>query len=183
MPRRKKISKKQKQELTEQFHEPTEIQESLQKKRTILAETVKTNIDAFISVYNLHEKTTITKEQVALLWHAFLHDHEEAVACLYANVTLAQYREFLKLNPAFKEKFEFSKDLSAAQAQENVIRTVEEGDVDVSMWYLERKKSDKYSKKTVTEHQHTLSSALDDLERQKETQGPAIIDGEVYEGF
>ena len=97
--------------------------------------------------------TVMTPENIAKLEQAFSLGATDVEACFYAGIgktTLYEYQEkhpeFAERKAAFKEKL----DLKARQV---VASAMEDGDKQTAQWYLERKKKDEFSIKTVNDIQ------------------------------
>lgn len=67
--------------------------------------------------------------------------------CAFADISVSTLDKYLKRHPEEAERLELLKSRPLTNARFNVTQALEEGDVDVSKWYLERKAKDEFSTK------------------------------------
>ena len=91
--------------------------------------------------------TVMTEEVLQKLEFAFMRGLTDVEACLYADIATSTLYNYGKENPEFLERKEELKKHPTAQAKLNVYEAIENKDVDVSKWYLERKAKDEFSTK------------------------------------
>jgi hypothetical protein len=91
--------------------------------------------------------TVMTDEVIQKLEYAFIHGLTDLEACLYANISKSTLYNYCEENPAFLERKEALKQHPTAKARLNVTEAIENGDEDLSKWWLERKAKDEFSTK------------------------------------
>ena len=91
--------------------------------------------------------TVMTAEILRKLEEGFLMGLSDRKCCAYADVSTTALYEYCKKHPKFAERKELLKDSPAIQAQINVVTAINNGDEDMSKWYLERKAKDEFSTK------------------------------------
>lgn len=89
--------------------------------------------------------TVFTKETLDKLRHAFLMGCSDAEACIYANIHPTTLYTYQLKTEGFKEQKELWKNNPTLVARSNVHNALQEGDKDMTKWYLERKKKDEFS--------------------------------------
>ncbi|WP_206601387.1 hypothetical protein [Indiicoccus explosivorum] len=82
-------------------------------------------------------------------------------ACLYAGIAPSTLYEYCKDKPEFSERKELLKEQVKMRAKLNVANLIERRDIDLSLWYLERKAKDEFSKKQEVEHSGGIENKLD----------------------
>lgn len=96
--------------------------------------------------------TKMTPDIVQKLEWAFLHDLNDTEACLYAGISRQTLNTFEKKNPAFLDKKILLRENVKMHARLNLSEKIlDEKDVALSIWYLERKCADEFSKKGALE--------------------------------
>jgi hypothetical protein len=96
---------------------------------------------------NLGRKTKITSDVLAKLEEAFLMGCNDEEACLLAEIDPATLYRYCQKNPSFASKKEILKRRPSLIAKKNVIKALENGDVDLSRWYLERRSKEEFNPK------------------------------------
>ena len=96
---------------------------------------------------NRGRPTVITPEVLRKLEYGFMRGMTDVEACLYAEISKTALYEYCGKNPAFAERKEELKKHPSVQAKLNVTEAIENGDVDLSKWYLERRNKDEFSQK------------------------------------
>lgn len=91
--------------------------------------------------------TVMTEEVLQKLEYAFMRGLTDLEACLYANIGTTTLYNYCEENPEFRERKEELKKNPTAKAKLNVYEAIENKDVDVSKWYLERRAKDEFSTK------------------------------------
>lgn len=91
--------------------------------------------------------TVMTEEVLQKLEYAFMRGLSDVEACLYANIATSTLYNYCNDNPYFMERKEELKKYPTAQAKLNVTEAIENGDTDISKWYLERRAKDEFSTK------------------------------------
>lgn len=91
--------------------------------------------------------TVMTEEVLQKLEYAFMRGLTDLEACLFANIGTTTLYNYCEENPEFRERKEELKKNPTAKAKLNVYEAIENKDVDVSKWYLERKAKDEFSTK------------------------------------
>lgn len=103
----------------------------------------------------------ITKEVVQKLEEGFMRGLTDREACLYADVRLSTFYDYCKEKEEFSERKELLKDQVKMRAKLNVTDSIQRGNIDLSLWYLERKAKDEFSTKQEIEHSGGLENKLD----------------------
>lgn len=91
--------------------------------------------------------TVMTEETIQKLEYAFMRGLTDLEACLYANISKSTLYNYCNENPAFMDRKELLKEQVKVQAKLNVAESIENKDVDISKWYLERRAKDEFSTK------------------------------------
>lgn len=91
--------------------------------------------------------TVMTEEVLQKLEYAFMRGLTDLEACLYANIGTTTLYNYCDENPAFRERKEELKQHPTAKARLNVTEAIENGNEDLSKWWLERKVKDEFSTK------------------------------------
>lgn len=79
---------------------------------------------------------------VKTLEDAFARGCNVTEACLFANISRQTYYNWIESYPEQKERFDILGEKVKMKAKLNIAQKVEDGDVDTSKWYLERKGKD-----------------------------------------
>lgn len=88
----------------------------------------------------------ITAEKLRKLEEGFLNGLSDREACCYADIAPSTLYLYCEKNPGFSERKEALKDNVKLQAKINVAeRIAREKDLELSMWYLERKCRDEFA--------------------------------------
>jgi len=102
------------------------------------------------------------------LEYAFVHGLTDKQACLYADIAPSTLYNYQNAHPEFVERKETLKDAVTMRAKLNVAAKINEGDIDQSNWWLERRAKDEFS--TRSEHINAnidATAKLSDEERVK----------------
>lgn len=114
-----------------------------------------------VGVKKMARPRKITKAIVQKLEEGFLRGLTDREACLYADVRLSTFYDYCRENEEFSERKELLKDQVKMRAKLNVTDSINRGNIDLSLWYLERKARDEFSTKQEIEHSGGLENKLD----------------------
>lgn len=89
----------------------------------------------------------ISTEVLQKLEDGFVMGMTDREACIYADISTGTLYNYCNAKPEFLERKEQLKDGVKMRAKINVAKKIEGGDVDLSLWYLERKSKDEFSAK------------------------------------
>lgn len=95
--------------------------------------------------------TKFTNETIEKLEYAFSIGCSDLEACLYANISPASLYNWQKDNQEFLDRKNMLKESPVLMARKNVADALNKGDVEMSTWYLEKKKSDEFNTKVKNE--------------------------------
>ena len=107
--------------------------------------------------------TVMTEEVLQKLEYAFMRGLSDVEACLYADIATSTLYNYCNDNPDFLERKEELKKHPTAQAKLNVTEAIENGDTDMSKWYLERRAKDEFSTKQEVAANITYEDKLKDV--------------------
>ena len=96
---------------------------------------------------NVGRPTVMTKDALQKLEYAFMRGLNDVEACLYAEIGTTTLYNYCNEHKEFRERKEELKKYPTAKAKLNVYEAIENKDVDVSKWHLERRAKDEYSTK------------------------------------
>lgn len=91
--------------------------------------------------------TIMTEAVVAKLEYGFMKGLNVTECCHYADISRNCFYEYLEKNPEFKDRIEELKSSPSTRAKLNVVEAIENGDTDLSKWWLERRNKDEFSTK------------------------------------
>ena len=91
--------------------------------------------------------TVITPEVLSKLEYGFMKGLTDAECCLYAGICKQALYDYCNKNPEFTDRKEDLKKQPSVKAKLNVTEAIDNGDIDLSRWYLERKNKDEFSLK------------------------------------
>ena len=91
--------------------------------------------------------TVMTEEVLRKLEYAFMRGLTDVEACLYADIGTTTLYNYCEENPEFRDRKEMLKEQVKTQAKLNVAEAIDNKDIDISKWYLERKAKDEFSTK------------------------------------
>ncbi len=91
--------------------------------------------------------TVMTKEVIDKLEMLFAKGLSDREACLIADIHPSTLYDYCNDNPEFTERKELLKEQIKTKAKLNVADAINNNDVDLSKWYLERKSKDEFSTK------------------------------------
>ena len=95
--------------------------------------------------------TKMTDEVVRKLEYAFSKDFNITEACHYAGIGRNTYYDWLENNEEFSNRIEQAQSDLKRKAKMNIADKIEEGDTEVTKWFLERRAKDEYSVKQAVE--------------------------------
>ena len=91
--------------------------------------------------------TIMTDAIVSKLEYGFMKGLNVTECCHYADISRNCFYEYLDKNPEFKDRIEELKSNPSTKAKLNVVEAIENGDTDLSKWWLERRNKDEFSVK------------------------------------
>lgn len=91
--------------------------------------------------------TVMTEEIVAKLEYGFMKGLNVTECCHYADISRSAFYDYLEIHPEFSDRIEELKSNPSTRAKLNVVEAIENGDTDLSKWWLERKNRDEFSTK------------------------------------
>ena len=94
---------------------------------------------------------SIDKETIERLIDGFSKDFNVAECCRYANIYTSVYYGFINRHPEYRELFESCRQDNGIKAKNILQNSLVDGDKETAKWYLERRRKDEYSTKTVQE--------------------------------
>lgn len=89
--------------------------------------------------------TVLTDDVVGKLELGFAKGLNKTECCEFAGISRNALYDFLKKNPKFSNKIEVLQSHPSMKAKINIADRIEQGDVELSQWYLERKNPDEFS--------------------------------------
>ena len=126
--------------------------------------------------------TIIKPETIEKLEEVFRIGGTDLEACLHADISSATLYNFQTRYPAFLERKNKLKESLTLRARLNVAKALNDKmnpDIDISKWYLERKRRDEFAQKSHLEHSGNISNHLESL---SDEELDALIDEEVEKG-
>ena len=105
----------------------------------------------------------ITEEIVQKLEEAFLQGLSDREACIYANIAPSTFYDYCSSHKDFSERKELLKENLKMKAKMNLARSIEDGNMTQSIWYLERKCKDEFSSKQEVELSGEINNPFSDL--------------------
>ena len=92
--------------------------------------------------------SVMTNKVVSDLKKAFAMGFTDVEACLFAKISKASLYRYIKENPDFWDQKETLKHKPKLKAKMNLLTAINNQDIETSKWYLERKSSNEFSKRT-----------------------------------
>lgn len=89
----------------------------------------------------------MTEDTLNKLTFAFARGLSDREACNFADISQQTLYNYCNANPAFLEQKELLKEKPKMKAKLNISEAIDEGDIELSKWYLERKAKDEFSTK------------------------------------
>jgi len=90
--------------------------------------------------------TKLTDDTIKRLEEVFSLDASIAEACFYANISTQTYYNWIKDEPAMKERFDALREKPVLKARQTVVKSLD--DPDNAFKYLERKRKKEFSLRT-----------------------------------
>lgn len=106
--------------------------------------------------------TVMTAEVIGKLEILFAKGLSDREACQIADIDPSTLYDYCVKHKEFAERKELLKEMPKAKAKLNVAEAIENKDVDMSKWYLERKAKDEFSTKQTIDGELKVSK-LEDL--------------------
>lgn len=91
--------------------------------------------------------TVITPTVVSKLELGFLKGLNVTQCCRYAGISRPPFYEYCDKHPEFLDKIEELQSNPSMMAKVNIVDAIENGDLELSKWWLERKNKDEFSLK------------------------------------
>ena len=91
--------------------------------------------------------TVMTEAIVGKLEYGFMKGLNVTECCHYADISRTAFYDYLDKNPEFANRIEELRSYTSAKAKLNITEAIEEGDRDLSKWWLERRNRDEFSTK------------------------------------
>lgn len=91
--------------------------------------------------------TVMTDAVVSKLEYGFMKGLNVTECCHYADISRPAFYDYLEKNPSFSNRIEELRTNPSTKAKLNVVEAIENGDTDLSKWWLERKNKDEFSTK------------------------------------
>ncbi len=91
--------------------------------------------------------TVMTNDVIGKLEELFAKGLSDREACLIADIHPSTLYDYCNINPEFAERKELLKEQIKTRAKLNVAEAINNNDIDMSKWYLERKAKDEFSTK------------------------------------
>ena len=101
--------------------------------------------------------TVMTPEIINKLEQAFAIDSTDEEACIFAGIGMSTLYDYQNRNPEFTERKRLLKEKLVLKARTNIANKINKGDVDLSKWYIERKKKKEFSTQVVNELTFTMT--------------------------
>ena len=98
----------------------------------------------------------ITERVIQKLEEGFIWGMSDREACIYANVAPSTLYDYCNQHKEFSERKELLKDNIKMKSKLNVAHGIKKGDINLSLWYLERKCKDEFSPKQEIQHSGTM---------------------------
>lgn len=91
--------------------------------------------------------TVMTAEVLNKLEYGFMKGLTDAQCCNYADISPATLYNYCNDHPDFLERKEQLKNSPSVKAKLNIVEAIEEGNPELSKWWLERKEKNEFSTK------------------------------------
>lgn len=92
--------------------------------------------------------TVVTPEVIAKLEVSFLLGCTDKEAIFLANISKDAFYDYCLKNPEFAERKEELKDMPKIKARMNINKALDDGDKNLSQWYLERKVKEEFAQRS-----------------------------------
>ena len=90
-------------------------------------------------------KTVMTPEVLSKLEEAFSLGCSDEEACIHADISRMSLHRYQENNPEFCDRKELLKQKLVLKARTNIANKIELGDIEVSKWYVGRKRKSEFS--------------------------------------
>lgn len=87
------------------------------------------------------------EDTLRILEGAFADGATDELACFLAQISPSTLYLYQSEHPEFSERKKYLKDQTKFQAKKNIRNAIENGDLDTSKWYAERKMKDEFSQR------------------------------------
>jgi hypothetical protein len=124
---------------------------------------------------NAGRPSVMTAETVKKLEYGFLKGLTDEQCCLFAGISKQALYDYCHIHPEFTDRKELLKQQPSVQAKINIVEGIEQGDPDLSKWYLERKNKDEFSTKQDLGVTGTINNPFEGLTTEELKK---LIDGE-----
>ena len=111
---------------------------------------------------NRGRPTKMTNQLVNKMEYGFMKGLNDTECCIYAGISRQTFYEYCAKNPDFVDKKELLKSNPSTKAKLNIVEAIENGDADLSRWWLERRNKDEFSLKQEVEANVSVTK-LEDL--------------------
>ena len=111
---------------------------------------------------NRGRPTIMTPELVSKMEYGILKGLNDTECCLYAGISRQTLYEYISKHPEFADRKEELKKQPSTTAKLNVVEAIENGDIDISKWYLERRNKEEFSLRQEVDANVSVSK-LEDL--------------------
>lgn len=91
--------------------------------------------------------TVMTAEVLNKLEYGFMKGLTDVQCCNYADISPATLYNYCNEHPDFLERKEQLKNSPSVKAKLNIVEAIEEGNPELSKWWLERKEKNEFSTK------------------------------------
>lgn len=91
--------------------------------------------------------TIMTDAIVGKLEYGFMKGLNVTECCHYADISRTAFYDYCEKNPEFSDRIEELKSNPSTKAKLNVVEAIENGDTDLSKWWLERRNKEEFSTK------------------------------------
>lgn len=91
--------------------------------------------------------TVMTEEVLQKLEYGFMKGLTDEQCCSYAHIAPSTLYNYCKENEGFSERKEQLKNNPSVIAKLNIVEAIEEGNAELSKWWLERKEKNEFSTK------------------------------------
>ena len=91
--------------------------------------------------------TVMTEAVLQKLEYGFMKGLTDEQCCGYADISPSTLYNYCNENPEFMERKEQLKNKPSVRAKLNIVDAIEEGNAELSKWWLERKEKSEFSTK------------------------------------
>jgi hypothetical protein len=113
----------------------------------------------------LGRPTVMTPKTLDKLREAFLMGCNDKEACVFADISKSTLYDYEKENNDYSDQKETYKSKPVLLARQTIIKAIKNGDIRVSMWYLERKARDEFGRTNKIDKVVDIEYELDKLEK------------------